>query len=161
MASYLADRKEFVNVNSEKSNLQLVKRVVSQGSIRRPLLFLVYIHDIGSNANTIGKLLLYADDTVFIENSFLENGGLNYLETWLALNKVDLNYMKSNFVFFEKRAKVYGNIEIDGEIIAASNWEFISIKSWILIYIFEELSRSFRNNSVLSVNLEKHWTHLT
>ena len=91
MASYLTERKQFVNVNSENSNLQLVKRGVPQGSILGPLLFLVYMNDIGSNANIIGKLLLYADDTVLIENSPSETGYLNYLQIWLALNKVDLN----------------------------------------------------------------------
>ena len=119
MASYLTERKQFVNVNSEKSNLQLVKRGVPQGSILGPLLFLVYIDDIASNANIIGKMLLYADDTVLRENSPSETGDLKYLQTWLARNKVDLNYTKSRFVIFEKRAKLYGNIELDEQTIAA------------------------------------------
>ena len=119
MASYLTERKQFVNLKSENSNLQLVKRGVPQGSILGPLLFLVYINDIGSNTNIIGKLLLYADDTVLIENSPWETGDLKYLQTWLARNKVDLNYTKSKFVIFEKRANVYGNIELDGQTIAA------------------------------------------
>ena len=119
MASYLTESKQFVNVNSENSNLQLVKRGVPQGSILGPLLFLVYINDIGSNANIIGKLLLYADDTVLIENSPSKTGDLKYLQTWLARNKIDLNYTKSKFVIFEKRAKVYGNIELDEQTIAA------------------------------------------
>ena len=119
MASYLTDRKQFVNLNSENSNLQLVKRGVPQRLILGPPLFLVYINDIGSNANIIGKLLLYADDTVLIENLLSEAGDLKYLQSWLARNKVDLNYTKSKFVFFEKRAKFYGNIELGEQTIAA------------------------------------------
>ena len=128
MASYLTERKQFVNVNSEKSNLQLVKRGVPQGSILGPLLFLVYINDIGSIANIIGKLLLNADDTVLIEKSASETGDLKHLQTWLARNKVDLNYTKSKFVIFEKRAKVYGNIELDEQTIAACvNYTYLGI----------------------------------
>ena len=119
MASYLTEGKQFVNLNSENSNLQLVKRGFPQGSSLGPLLFLVYINDIGSNANIIGKLILYADDTVLRENSPSETGNLNYLQTWLARNKVDLNYTKSKYVFFAKRAKVYGNIELDEQAIAS------------------------------------------
>ena len=119
MASYLTERKQFVNVNSENSNIQLVERGVPQGSILGQQLFLVYINDIGSNTNIIGRLLLYADDTVLIENSPPETGDLKCLQTWLARNKVDLNYTKSKFVFFEKRAKVYRNIELDEQSIAA------------------------------------------
>ena len=119
MASYLPDKKQFANVNSENSNLQLVKRGVPQGSILGPLLFLVYINDIGSNANNIGKMLLYADDTVLIENLLSETGDLKYLQTWLALYKVYLNYTKSKFDIFEKRSNVYGKNELDEQTIAA------------------------------------------
>ena len=119
MASCLTERKQFVNVNSENSKFQLVKRGVPRRSILGPLLFLVYINDIGSNANIIGKMLLYADDTVLIGNSPSETGDLKYLQTWFARNKVDLNYTKSLFVLFEKRAKVYGNFELDEQTIAA------------------------------------------
>ena len=46
-------------------------------------------------------------------------GYLNYLQTLLALNKVNLEYTKSKFVIFEKRAKVYGKIERDEQILVA------------------------------------------
>ena len=54
-----------------------------------------------------------------MENSPSETGDLNYLQTWLALNKIDLNYTKFKFVIFEKQAKVYRNIELDEETVAA------------------------------------------
>ena len=119
IAGYLADRIQFVIVNSENSNLQPVKRGVPQGSILEPLLFLVYINENGSNANIIGKLLLYADDTVLIENSPSETGDPKYLQTWLGLNRVSLNYTKTKVVVFKKRAKFYLNIELDEQIITA------------------------------------------
>ena len=107
-----------MNVDSENSNFQLVKQGVPQESILGPLPFVVYINEIISNAKIIGKLLLYADDTTFIESSPSETEDLNYLQIWLALNQVDLNYTRSNFVNFEKRAKFHGNILLDEEIIA-------------------------------------------
>ena len=106
-------------VNSDNSNIQIVKRGVPHGSILGPLLFVVYVNDIGSNANIIGKLLLYADDTVLSGNSPSETGDLNYLQTWLALNKIDSNYTKTKVVIFEMQAKVYRNIELDEQTIAA------------------------------------------
>ena len=79
----------------------------------------MYINDIGLNSNIVDKFLLYKDDTVLIENSPSQTGDLNYSQTWLAINKVDLNYTKFKFVFFEKRAMVYGKIELDEQTIAA------------------------------------------
>ena len=122
-------------VNSENSNLQLVKRGVPQGSFLGPLLFLVYINDIGSNANIIGKVLLYEDDTALIENSPSETGDLKCFQTWLDRNKVDLNYTKSKFVIFEKWAKVYENIELDEQTIAA----WVSYK-YLAIYFDKKLN---------------------
>ena len=133
MACYLADSKQFVNVNSENSKLDSVERGVPQGSILGPLLFLVYINDIGPNSKTISKLLLYADNIVFIENSPSETGGLNFSQTWLALIKVDLIFMKSKFVFFstEQSFMELLNLMNNSLLLAGvtSAWESISMQS--------------------------------
>ena len=54
-----------------------------------------------------------------MENSLSETGDLKYLQTWLALNKVDLYHTKSNSVISEEKATVYGNIDLDEQTIAA------------------------------------------
>ena len=88
----------------------------------------MYLNEIGSNANILSKLLLYTDNTDFIENSPSETRNLNYIQTWLAITKVDLNYTKSKIVIFEKRAKVYGNIELAKQILAACvSYKYLAI----------------------------------
>ena len=81
MVTYLADMKQIVNVNSETSDLQLIKRGVPQGSFFGPLPFFVYTNGIGSNANMIAKLLLYVDDTVIVESPPSETADLKYLQS--------------------------------------------------------------------------------
>ena len=58
--NYLDNRFQRVLLNGQTSEWKLVKAGVSQGSILRPLFFLVYINDICSNLSTNVKL--FADD---------------------------------------------------------------------------------------------------
>ena len=95
----------------------------------------MYKNDIRSNANIIEKLLLYADDTALIQHSPSETGDLNSLQTWLALNKIDLNYTKCKFVNFGKGAMFHRNIELDEQIIVAC----VSCK-YLGIYFDKKLS---------------------
>ena len=67
--SYLKDRKQYVSVNGHTSKELKVTCGVPQGSVLRPLLFLVYINDLP----TVSKILtfyLFADDTnIYYESS--------------------------------------------------------------------------------------------
>ena len=60
--SYLKDRSQYVVYNEIQSDIQYVMCVVPQGSIKGPLLFIIYIHDI-FNASQLLFNILYADDT--------------------------------------------------------------------------------------------------
>jgi hypothetical protein len=62
MASYLANRKQYVIYNSLASSTEAVQIGVPQGAILGPLLFLLYINDIDSVSSYL-LFLLFADDT--------------------------------------------------------------------------------------------------
>ena len=60
--NYQSNRKQYTEVNVYKSNTQMIQTGVPQGSILRPLLFLVYINDFPTS-NTNFKMIMYVDDT--------------------------------------------------------------------------------------------------
>ena len=63
LKSYLGNRPQEVNSGNVYSNFAEVEYEVSKGSVLGPLLFLVYINDIGEYCS-LNCLTLYADDTV-------------------------------------------------------------------------------------------------
>ena len=92
MESYLSNRKQYVNILGEKSDLQNVIYGIPQGSCLGPLLFLIYINDI-CNISDKGEFILFADDTnIFVK---AETALLAYKNANEILKKVDL-YMKAN-----------------------------------------------------------------
>ena len=63
LISYLKDRKQQVVVGNEISSCVNVNSGVPQGSIIGPLLFVLFINDIGDGLSNETSLALYADDT--------------------------------------------------------------------------------------------------
>ena len=59
--SYLTERKQRVIIKEAESSLSGVSAGVPQGSVLGPLLFLIYINDIGENLISLSRL--FADDT--------------------------------------------------------------------------------------------------
>ena len=104
--SYLTNRKQFVFLNGEYSELANITCGVPQESVLGPLLFLIYINDL-PNISKVLNFYLFADDTnIYSEAETLNkletiiNKELKKLHTWLIVNRLSLNIDKTNFLVF-------------------------------------------------------------
>ena len=104
--SYLSNRKQLVEINNICSNIKSIKYGVPQGSILGPLLFSIYVNDL-NNCLTLGKCIMYADDTnIFLKSNCYEtlyeaaNKELVNIDKWLLANRLFLNTDKTHYVIF-------------------------------------------------------------
>ena len=104
--SYLSNRKQLVEINNIWSNTKSIKYGVPQGSILGPLLFSIYVNDL-NNCLTLGKCIMYADDTkIFLKSNCYEtlyeaaNKELVNIDKWLLANRLFLNTDKTHYVIF-------------------------------------------------------------
>lgn len=104
--SYFSNRKQYVQINDSKSVMASVKCGVPQGSGLGPLLFSVYLNDLG-NLGLVGRLCIFADDvSIFypykndlILKTQIERDAALLVE-FARLNRLKLNPNKTKLVRF-------------------------------------------------------------
>ena len=113
--NYLSDRKQITLVNNVKSNSLPITHGVPQGSNVGPLLFLLYINDIGYSIKKC-RFKLFADDTVIYCNSKDINTckkhieeDLNNINEWCINNNMQINSKKTKIMLFGNRNIVKKN----------------------------------------------------
>ena len=107
IAAFLRTRTAEVNINNTLSKRVRMKQGLPQGSVLSPLLFLLYINDIGKDVPKEVEHLLFADDASLVAfdhkigaaNKKLQVA-VSAVEQWSVVNKLDLNLKKSCTFFF-------------------------------------------------------------
>ena len=100
--NFLTARKQQVVVNGVKSNVTNVTSGVPQGTVLGPILFLIYISDIGSNIDAIKQV--YVDDTKVKKGITSEEDverlqeDLDKLYDWAKTNNMVFNVTKFQVV---------------------------------------------------------------
>ena len=109
-SSYLSNRKQKVDINSNLSSEKLVNISVLQGSILGPTLFLCYINDLFTATEL--TTFLFADDTSGLaEGKNLKdlitfiNVELQKLANWFRSNKMAVNIPKTKYIIFRTKGK--------------------------------------------------------
>ena len=92
--SYLANRKQYISLGHDrKTGIQNILCGVPQGSIRGPLLFLLYVNDL-SNSSVLKPLMFAGDTNLFFEHTDLRilfsmvNNELKKIYEWFNANKL-------------------------------------------------------------------------
>ena len=108
--SYLTNQTHYVNINEHSSQSLPLLSSIPQGSIVRPLLFLVYINNL-PNSIDFASDYLFADDTKSILANLtntsdpLLQSDIDLLVAWYKLWKLSLNADKCAAIWFSLSPK--------------------------------------------------------
>ena len=120
LKSYLSNRCQITKVYYKYSKKRPVLLGVPQGSILGPLLFILYVNDLG-NISDLAKFYLFADDTaILIKGKNLEllqtkiNQLLPLVTKWFHSNRLSLNVLKTHYQLYSMTPSVDLNVYLDG-----------------------------------------------
>ena len=108
---HLKNRTQTIQIGEHLSTKLISPCGVPQGSVRGPLLFLLYINDIHLSSDKL-KFYLFTDDTnILYDNKNLKaieqtvNAELNNVHDWSTTNRLTLNIQKKKILIFCSRQK--------------------------------------------------------
>ena len=165
MRSYLDGRRQCTYFGRAFSEEGTIQHGVPQGSVLGPLLFIIYINDIGQCTDS--KLVLFADDTTCLCKDKKEadlkvsmERVVADLSRWFAANKLSLNINKTEKIIFSLRDIVSLNetekvrflgLHMDPALIFDEHVNSVCSKLTKYIFLLKNLKRTVDKSVVLMV----------
>jgi hypothetical protein len=161
--SYLADRKQRVDIQGNLSECRDLKISVLQGTILGPILFLVFINDLPQATYLLSRL--FADDTACLASNShlptlidLANTELQKLANWFRANKMVVNISKTKFIIFHGKGK---KVNMDNLSVVFNNNEIGKEPDPSLITPLERVHnqhpiKNMRSYKLLGVHLDEY-----
>ena len=126
IGEFLMDRTQQVKIGEALSTPVKIERGVPQGSILGPLLFLIYINDLG--VGLLSRTKLFADDIIIYREvkvqgdcDILQND-VNKIQKWAQVNGMVINGDKSQVIrFSNKRCPVTSKYILGGKSVPLDN----------------------------------------
>ena len=110
--NYFSERKQKVKIDGIFSQLCDNLLGVPQGSILGPLFFLIFINDLPYYLKNFLSFLFADDTSLFLSDNDLDqlllqfNKSIDSLITWCHFNRLDINWDKTELMFFTQKREI-------------------------------------------------------